>query len=189
MIGNLLIPIIDMGEMEYTDNFKRNVIGKYGSDNEKEMYIEGDNSVISNMYANVGYDDDYTVHDVKQNVKMCECECYVTDSDNNDITTDFFDGIVDSGKMSIIKININPNTVDDDCESELKLWIAESNKLLDDTTIDNRTKIKHLPKKDVYFVFENKKYKLNNSKIFAVYKINNAPFYFAALVEKITSEK
>ena len=185
MLCKILIPIIDMGELKYDENFERNVIGTFKSDDEKEMYEQGNSTVLSNMYSRRGYDDGYVAHDVKQNMKISECECFITDADGNEIDTGKLDFIVNNGKMFIMKININPNTIDSDCESELKFWIDDSNKLLNDTALDNRTKIKHLPKKDMFIVLGDKKYMISGCKMFGMYRVDNAPFYFATLIEKI----
>lgn len=186
MLCKILIPIIDMGEMKYDENFERNVIGRFGSNDEEEMYEKGNDTVISNMYSRRSYDDNYVAHDVRQNIKVSECECFITDSDGNDISSEWIDNIVESGKMSIMRININPNTIDSDCESELKFWLDDSNKLLNDKEIDNRTKIKHLPKRDMYLVMDNMKYMIHGCKMFGMYKVENAPFYFATLIERIS---
>lgn len=195
MIGKIFIPIIQLNDVEYDENFKHEVIRRYdfkvGEFNDKEqrteMYDDSINEYTLSLYNRRNMDDDYHVKDIPHIIKQCECECFVTDSEDNDVSYDFIGSVIESGRMSILKININPDTIEPDCESELKFWLDDSNKLLKDMSLDKTTKIKYLPVRTFKLELGGNNCMLHNCKMFRYYdNVKNAPFYFAILVEKIT---
>jgi hypothetical protein len=186
MLGKLLLPIIDLGEMEYDENFEHEVIGRYGEDEKKEMYGEGNQSILDSMYSQRSIsDDDFDPRKVQDKLKWAECECYLSNADNVDIDLEYLHNISSLGKMSILRININPNSMDYDCETEMKFWLDDSRKLLDDKSIDNQAKIRHLPVKTFTLDIDGERFTLSNCKLFKFFNVNNAPYSFAVIIEKI----
>lgn len=108
--------------------------------------------------------------------------------DDININPDFFKGFTDNGKMFILKVNINHTVMDPDAESELRFWMDDSRKLLIDRQLDDKTKLKHLPTRDIVLDVENEKYLLHRCKLIEKYKNEKFPYYFAIIVEKITKK-
>ena len=195
MIGKIFIPIIQLNDIEYDENFKYEVIKRYdfknGEIRDKEHRAEMNNDSINeytlSLYDKINMDDDYHVKDIPHIIKQCECECFITDSEDGDVSYNFIDSVIDSGRMSILKININPDTIEPDCETELKFWLDDSKKLLKDRSLDKATKMKYLPMRTFKLELGGNDCILHNCKMFRHYNdVKNAPFYFAVLVEKIT---
>ena len=195
MIGKIFIPIIQLNDIEYDENFKYEVIKRYdfknGEIRDKEHRAEMNNDSINeytlSLYDRINMDDDYHVKDIPHIIKQCECECFITDSEDGDVSYNFIDSVIDSGRMSILKININPDTIEPDCETELKFWLDDSKKLLKDRSLDKATKMKYLPMRTFKLELGGNDCILHNCKMFRHYNdVKNAPFYFAVLVEKIT---
>ena len=113
-------------------------------------------------------------------------ECNVQGvNDNIIIDSAFFENKLNDGKMFILRMNINPTVIDIDGESELRFWLDDSKKLLEDRTLDNNTKLKHLPKRDIGIDVEKNKYMLRGCKIIERRCSDKFPYYFAVIVEKI----
>ena len=195
MIGKIFIPIIQLNDIEYDENFKYEVIKRYDFKNGEirdkehraEMHNDSINEYTLSLYDRINMDDDYHVKDIPHIIKQCECECFITDSEDGDVSYNFIDSVIDSGRMSILKININPDTIDPDCETELKFWLDDSKKLLKDRSLDKATKMKYLPMRTFKLELGGNDCILHNCKMFRYYdNVKNAPFYFAVLVEKIT---
>ena len=195
MIGKIFIPIIQLIDIEYDENFKYEVIKRYDFKNDEirdkehraEMHNDSINEYTLSLYDRINMDDDYHVKDIPHIIKQCECECFITDSEDGDVSYNFIDSVIDSGRMSILKININPDTIEPDCETELKFWLDDSKKLLKDRSLDKATKMKYLPMRTFKLELGGNDCILHNCKMFRHYNdVKNAPFYFAVLVEKIT---
>lgn len=193
MIGKIFIPVIQLSDIEYDENFAHEVIKRYdfksgvrGTD----MYDEGINEYTQSLYSHRNVIDNYRVKDIPHTIKECECECFISDSEDNEVTCEYIEKVVESGKMFIMKININPDGIDTDCETELKFWMDDSNKLLKDNSLDKETKMKYLPMRSFRLILGENTYLLHNCKMFRHYnKTKNAPFYFAVLIKKITFKK
>ena len=184
-----------MNDIEYDENFKYEVIKRYDFKNGEirdkehraEMHNDSINEYTLSLYDKINMDDDYHVKDIPHIIKQCECECFITDSEDGDVSYNFIDSVIDSGRMSILKININPDTIEPDCETELKFWLDDSKKLLKDRSLDKATKMKYLPMRTFKLELGGNDCILHNCKMFRHYdNVKNAPFYFAVLVEKIT---
>lgn len=196
MIGKIFIPTIQFKDTEYDENFKHEIIRRYDfktnefKDKERrdEMYDDSINEYTTSLFDIEDMDDDYQVKDIPHVIKQCECECFVTDSEDKDVTYYLIGKVIDSGRMAILKININPDNIEPDCETELKFWMDDSNNLLKDKSLDKTTKLKHLPTRTFKLELGGNDCILHNCKMFRHYdNVENAPFYFAVLVEKITS--
>ena len=189
MLTKLLIPIIYFREESYDDNLQCEVIGTYSDEDKGEMYDRGNENVLSSMYSNRDVDS-YEVHDIDYDMKTCETECFVSEiNDAQDVSIETLNMYSESGEIVLLRFNINPNTVDGDCESELKFWLKDSNKLLTDATLDKETKIRHLPAKELYLIVGDERFKLMNCKLVKLFVVRNSPFNFALLIEKIKRTK
>lgn len=123
---------------------------------------------------------------VLDEVNALPMECAILGMNEGDeLDNDFFLGKRDSGKMFIIRININPTVLNSDGESELKFWVDDSDKLLKDPVIDKNTKLKHLPTRDLGIDIGTQRLTLQRCKIIENKSNKNFPYYFAVIVEKI----
>ena len=114
------------------------------------------------------------------------CEAYITNIDGHDIKIENINQLSLNGKMSMFKLNINPNYLEYDVYSDLKQWIGESNNIKNNEKIDEKNKIAILPNRDMDIEVEGKKFTFNNVKIIKDCSDNNFPFNFVILIEKIT---
>ena len=123
---------------------------------------------------------------VLDEVNALPMECAILGMNEGDeLDNDFFLDKRNSGKMFIIRININPTVLSSDGESELKFWVDDSDKLLKDPVIDKNTKLKHLPTRDLGIDIGTQRLTLQRCKIIENKSSKNFPYYFAVIVEKI----
>jgi hypothetical protein len=94
----------------------------------------------------------YDIENVDKNKEIdytfSESEALLLDGDDNDIQTQDLYDLVAEGKKCLLKININPNSLDEDAESEIRKWLDESDKVLNDNKLDNKTMLLSLPLRD-----------------------------------------
>lgn len=123
---------------------------------------------------------------VLDEVDALPMECAILGMNEGDEVDDnFFLEKKDSGKMFIIRININPTVLSPDSESELRFWVDDSVKLMNDPVIDKNTKLKHLPTRDLGIDIGPQRLTLQRCKIIENKSNNKFPYYFAVIVEKI----
>lgn len=119
-------------------------------------------------------------------VNSIPMECVVLGAkEGMEVTDNFFDDRIADGKMFIIRLNINPTVLDMDGESELRFWIDDSEKLLRDNALDNQTKIKHLPKRNIGIDTNGARHTLTGCKMIENKGNKKYPYYLAVIVEKI----
>jgi hypothetical protein len=87
--------------------------------------------------------------------------------------------------MFLLLLNINPNDIHNNAEEELRFWADDSNKILLDKTLDDRTKLKVLPIKTFGIELKGVDYKLVNCKLIENRSDKKFPFYYIIMVEKI----
>lgn len=130
--------------------------------------------------------DPITGKQILDTVDLIPLECVIQGINQNDLINEaFFDKKAQLGKMFIVRLNINPTHIDFDGESELRFWIEDSMRLLNDPTLDDRTKLKSLPKRDIIIDAGNRKYTMGGCKILEKYAIKKFPYYFAIIIEKL----
>lgn len=123
---------------------------------------------------------------VLDEVDALPMECAILGMNEGDEVDDnFFLDKKDGGKMFIIRININPTVLSPDSESELRFWVDDSVKLMNDPVIDKNTKLKHLPTRDLGIDIGSQRLTLQRCKIIENKSNNKFPYYFAVIVEKI----
>ena len=118
-----------------------------------------------------------------------EAEVFIQNAKKKDIDEDFLLDHIDKGDMFILILNINPNTLNGDAESELRFWISDSLGVHNDSEIDDKTKLKMLPTRWFFLNVGRKRAVIENCKILQNYSSRKFPFNFAIIVEKITFEK
>ena len=124
-------------------------------------------------------------HDVEDIYTYSETEAFFQNIKGESVEIPFFEEYVENGKKAIIKVNINPNSFDPDCESEFKYWVEDCKRVISDDTIDERTKILTIPKRFFHISVGNKKYLIDGCQIVKDFSDKKYPFNYAILVEKI----
>ena len=76
-----------------------------------------------------------------------------------------------------------------DALSELRFWLDDSQRVLNDETLDDMAKIKYLPKRELAIKIEEetytKRYNLKNCKMIENRSNEKAPYLFVLMIEKI----
>ena len=218
MIVKFIIPVIDTESGDYSFNGR-----DFSMDEYFDMlndHVDRTNSMMNKFARNYArkYDkesgirhDEYDIKEgvvisrgailpsmdinAEDNFDFSESQAFIQDIDSNDLQIDGLDGFVKSGKKFLMKININPTSMDGDAESEMRNWIDESNSILLDEDLDNKTMLMALPLRD--FIIDtngddDKKgdkpiYQLLGCKILKI--LDKYPYYFTLMVEKIVEDK
>ena len=127
-------------------------------------------------------------HEVNDYVKYVECDAIISNADNTHFTHEDLMRNLLSGKMFILQMNINPNNIDYDAYSELKMWVDESESIRNNQKLSNKDKILKLPSKTLKIISNNEVFVLENSKIIEKCVDKNFPFHIFILTEKILNE-
>lgn len=173
-------------EMIY-EHFKR-------TDKKVERYSRDMMNRVDNNNKFRGYSD-YEMFDATEGDGYItkKCECNILDSKCNEIGIDFFIPYILNRKMFIVVLDINPEAgkemIDGDIQSEMKYWMRDSDALLRDRDIEDKVKIKALPKTHFEVVLDEGLYSMTGCKLIEMYKQEGHPYKFAILVEKIISIK
>lgn len=143
----------------------------------------------------------YDIQNVNVNKEIeyvfSESEAWVVDGNDDDLSVEDFNAFISNGKKFILKININPNSLENDAESEIRNWMDDSDRVLEDHSLDNRTMLLTLPLRD--FIIDTAVdgddskpiFQLLGCKIIQIYNQRKSgyPYYFAIMVEKIMKQK
>lgn len=122
--------------------------------------------------------------------KTSECEALLLDDEKNDIDDTFLEECVNDGSETLIIVNINPNTVDEDLCETLKYWIRTSDSILKDEHIDSDAKLSTLDGMNIGVSLSNgQKLTMHNCKMVDNYASPKFQYYFAIMAEKITKQK
>ena len=188
MIVKLVVPVVDTenincdsdvsmtrdeyGAMVY-DTYKRN-------DKAIDAYTRGYRRPVD-LYERendrVQYDD-LVFQDV-------ECECQIMDVKKQEISDEWLEEYVYNGKMLLLALNINPSDIDLNVESEIRYWMDDSGRLLNDETIDDTTKLKYLPTRTFKIRTKEREYTIENCKLVENRSDENFPYCFVIIIEKI----
>ena len=141
----------------------------------------------------------YDIENVDRNKEidytLSESEALILDGDDNDVQIQDFYDLVAAGKKCLLKININPNSLDGDAESEIRKWLDESNKVLNDKMLDNKTMLLSLPLRD--FIIDTATdddeskpvFHIINCRVIQIYpKENGYSYYFAVMCGEIKKQ-
>lgn len=193
MIANIFIPVADTesAKFEFQGNLSRETYENMvyenfrRTDKQVDAFMHRDKSrgfayEIGDSQSNDYYDDSY-------NDKEAEFEALLLDSDRDEFSEEELFRLADSENMFVLIVNVNPDGLDEDAESEIKYWLEDSLRVWRDEEIDKRTKLLTSPPRDLKIVLsDGNKYTLKNCKIFEDYSDEKFPLYFALIVEKIT---
>ena len=135
MIAKLYVPIIDLSRANF--DYGRNLTNEEMADMEYEKFRRTDRQVDNYVtQMQYGRDNRWDVREERNNRKdfsnvidedeYVQCEAFFADSKKKEISEDFFSEH-DNGKKFIITININPNSLEQEAESELRYWRDDSN--------------------------------------------------------------
>lgn len=142
---------------------------------------------VSGQQAVGGHDiyDPVSGKKVRDEVDLLPMECVIQGARQSiTVDEDFFAKHRAEGKMFIVRININPN-MDRDAESELRFWLEDSMRILKDKYLDERTKLKSLPKMDLKVDVGPTRMTMSGCKIVENICNRTFPYYFAIIVEKL----
>ena len=142
----------------------------------------------------------YDIENVDKNKEIdytfSESEALLLDGDDNDIQTQDLYDLVAEGKKCLLKININPNSLDEDAESEIRKWLDESDKVLNDKKLDNKTMLLSLPLRD--FIIDTDTdgdeskpiFHIINCRVIQIYPKENGgySYYFAIMCGEIKKQ-
>lgn len=192
MITKILIPTVDLRRANF--DYGRNLSDEEAAAMEIDKFNRTDRQIGSYVdsmrYGNRSYMSDVRrqrrdFSNVIDDDEFLECEAFIGDSKKKEVFEDFFKTHMDGNKF-IITLNINPNSLDQEAESEIRYWRDDSNGVLNDPFLDNQTKIERLMERPVGIEIEGKRYCLENCKIIADFSDAKFPFYYGILVNKIT---
>lgn len=194
MITKLYVPIIDLSRANF--DYGRNLTNEEMANMEYEKFRRTDRQV-DNYVTQMQYrkDNRWDVRETRNyrrdfsNVidedEYVECEAFFADSKKKEVSEEFFSEH-DNGKKFIITININPNSLEQEAESELRYWRDDSNGVLNDRTMDNQTKIECLMRRDLGIELGGTRKKLEDCRIIADFSNKDFPYYYGILVSKIS---
>ena len=194
MITKLYIPIIDLSRANF--DYGRNLTNEEMANMEYEKFRRTDRQV-DNYVTQMQYrkDNRWDVREARNyrrdfsNVidedEYVECEAFFADSKKKEVSEEFFSEH-DNGRKFIITININPNSLEQEAESELRYWRDDSNGVLNDRTMDNQTKIECLMRRDLGIELGGTRKKLEDCRIIADFSNKDFPYYYGILVSKIS---
>lgn len=193
MLTNLIIPVQDTESAQFKyegtltrDAYEDMVLDKFRrTDKQIDAFLHRDKSMdfSYDLRDDDGYGEYYDGNDDNE----VDVQALLLDSDRNNFDEDFLFDKADEEDMFVLIININPEGLDEDAESEIKYWLDDSYRVLGDEELDSETKLKALPPRDLKIVLsDGNKYTLKNCKIFEDYSDDKYPLYFATIVEKIT---
>ena len=193
MLTNLIIPVQDTesAEFRYDGNLTREayetaVLDHFNkTDRQIDAFLHRDRS--RNNFTYDLNDNGYNEYNEIYTDNEVEVEALLLDGNRVDFKEDFLFDMIDEGRMFILIVNINPEGINEDAESEIKYWLEDSFRVWNDDTIDRSTKLKVTPPRDLKIkLSDGQTYTLGNCKIFEDYSDDRFPLYFAMLVERIT---
>lgn len=208
MIVRFVIPVMDTEKGNYdfdgnisTDQYLQLLNNKVQS-NERVMK-EFEYNYTHGGSLNLGYSNIYDAQNVNTKKEIdfnfSTSQALIKDGNGNEVNVEYLQGYVESGKKFLLKVNINPNSLEEDAESELRTWLDDSKRVLSDTSLDNKTMLLSLPLRDFIIDTEtgdtngsNKPiYQILGCKVLQIYPKEKSgyDYYFAIMVEKIQIQK
>lgn len=180
MLSKLIIPVIDTENSTFETDVKMS--------NEEFRYLQEqaliEKNDINKGIRNYRNTDEHISNTTKYNTFKSEC-LFLTPR-KEEINEDFFINLLDRENAFLLLININPNDMHNNAEEEIKFWVDDSDRILNDYTLDDRTRIKALPIKTLGIELNGEDYNLINCKLIENRSDRKFPFYYIILVEKIS---
>lgn len=192
MLTKIYFPIVNTSNVNFETDYNLSVeeynqmFVQHFQENEASMQAFINNR-MNNRDNYSAYSKNEKVYDINDFITYSEeIETFITFQNNNNPTDDDFKKFIESGKMSIITLNINPNYLDYDLGCEIKSWVGESDKINDDRMLDNRTKLAYLPSRNIKVDLNSgEQVILNNCKVLKNESDKNFPFKIIIIVENI----
>lgn len=179
MITNLIIPVIN------TENIDFKADREYSTE---ELIQMDEQFFIDRKFSVDEYLRNNNNNKVNDSIINYPSECLFLTSKKGEVDEEYFINLVNNGKMSLLLININPNGLENNAEEELRFWVDDSMRIINDNLLDDRTRIKVLPTKTFGVEINNKTYTLKNCKLIENRSDKSFPFYFIIMIEKIIKE-
>ena len=127
--------------------------------------------------------------EIFDSIKFGECEAQITKLNNGPLSLETLNEYVESNRMVILSLNVNPDTVDYDVYTDMKMWINDSTKIHNDKRLTKNEQINALPIKGLKIKIDELIFNLETCKIVQNNCTPKAPFNFIILVEKITKNE
>ena len=126
-----------------------------------------------------------------------ECDCNIRGSNGYDITPSELDRLWANKEQFILFVYLNQSEVEKkpDLETDLKMWMTDSKKIMVSDRLSEEEKIFHLPKKDFKIDFDKSHAILKNCKFAKIMSTSRDKFgkvpvnSFAMIVERIIFTK
>jgi hypothetical protein len=188
MITTFVIPIIDTSSGNYDFN------GTLSTEDYTSMIVDNFNKNYDsiNNLMNYGVHDEYVetfkdkkIDNVEEKYIFSKTEAQISDMNYQEINVSYLHNITKLSKKDILRININPSSMEPEAMEEINYWIGDSKKVLDNINLDKRTMILSLPVRDFLIDDGETVFRLCDCKIMEITTKQNAPFSFALLVDKI----
>jgi hypothetical protein len=192
MLTKIYFPIVNTSNVDFETDYNLSVeeynqmFVQHFQENEASMQ-----NFVNNRFDNRNNYSAYSNRDIVRDVNDFityseEIETFITLQNNNNPTDEDFKNIIESGKMSILTLNINPSYLDYDLGCEIKSWIGESDRINGDRLLDNKTKLAYLPSRNIKVdLSNNEQVILNNCKVLKNESDKNFPFKVIIIVENI----
>ena len=192
MITKIYFPVADTASLTSnadvnmtTDEYERAFVDNVNRNRDMmDDFTAHGFKVRNNKYYGVEYNND--VRDANDYIEYYEAEALVKRHTGNDVDVYFFEDLNESERMSILSINVNPNSLDYDVESEINMWIGESDRINNDTNLTNQAKISALEGKNIKILIGKEFFMLSNCKILQNNSDRNNPLSVIIIIEKIT---
>lgn len=183
----LIIPVIDTEQGKFEYKGRELTREEYGNmeyeqfrktNSQVSRFVDNMTHGISNFNGRMRNVDNTEHPDII--FKNEEVEVQVRDGNKKYISMETLLEHVKTGKMFILLLSILPQTVSADAESELRFWVEDSTKVINDNSLPDDVKLKSLPGRDYAIKDDEHTVWITNCKL--VQKYSN--FYFAIIVEK-----
>lgn len=185
MLSKLIIPVIDTENSTFETDVKMS--------NEEFKYLQEQALLKTNSLVNDYMDRGYTRQNIKKEqindktkYASYKSECLFLSPRKEEINEQFFKDLCDKENAFLLIININPNDMHNNAEEEIKFWADDSDRILNDHTLNERTRIKALPIKTLGIELNGEDYNLINCKLIENRSDRKFPFYYIILVERIS---
>lgn len=194
MKTTFILPVIDTERGKFEYKGREMTAEEYG-DMEYKKFLNTNGRVsrfVYNMshgiynvnpYAGRLHDVDTTQHpDLIFNNE--EVDALILDSSRKDMTEQALLDCVRMGNMFVLIVDLNEKTLTGDGESELKYWLEDCRKVINDDSLPDEVKLRSLQGRDYGIVVGDKVVTIKNCKMVQNFSNNAHPFYFAIIVEK-----
>ena len=155
--------------------------------NEYNKYRDTIDEVVSSRYAKNMAINPFMKQDnhyKQQSYSYNDCNCEVMNMRGQDATINEIISLSRTGDECILILNITNMVKTPDLETDIRMWIRESNHIMNSGRLSDEEKIYNLPKKDFKMTFIDNKNTalLKDCKLVEVYNRNS----FAVLIKKIS---